>query len=656
FSKAHLESEQILVLIGTSYIPPTLEDIGDLSIQIYLGDEKHTLKGEVISPKKQSLNVKLTSLDQLNGIDLNKITQIIVEASTPDFILEKLKNAFARLNFEDTDNLKNKDILPSDLRFIFGPPGTGKTTYISWLIGGRNPNPLFFADQSTEPLMDSNKRVLVLTPTNKAADVLVERILKNYGECPDWLKRFGQTEKFETEDFFCGDRELKPWVYDKCAIVTTIARFPYDYFKIERKTDPDEWQLRDFKWDVIIFDEASMISQAALLYTVFKAREINPSVEFYIGGDPFQIPPIIQFEYPFWSYLPEPAFDEEGIPILDENNEQLGWKQDGGNIYSFVGLMKDQSFKDPQTEPHEFQIHNLKKQYRSIVPIGQLFSTYRYNGELEHHRTPEAIANDTELEPGILNIPSLPLTAITVIKFPVKKYEGVYRVRTIQGSPYQLYSSVFTVELIRHIQEHAVVDKSRPYKIGIISPYSIQNNIISKLLQNIVKGPIEVVSGTVHGFQGDECNLIIAVFNPPRNINSSPRMFLNKKNILNVAISRAKDKLIILSPVDPEGDINTNALKQIRIIERLAGVSKEHAKGYMSYAIEEALWGSKTFIEDNVFSSTHQNVNIYTDAAKKYEARQDENAIDIQLKPETFLKKYVQPNSAKNLENTLVTE
>lgn len=645
FSRAHFESEQILVLTGTSYIPPTIEDIGDLAIQIYLGNEKHTIKGEVISPKKQALNIKVANLDQLDGVDLNKVTQVVVEASTPDFILERLKNAFAKLNFEDTDNLKNKDILPSNLRFIFGPPGTGKTTYISWLIGGTNTDPLLFADQAIEPMMECSKRVLVLTPTNKAGDVLVERIMKNHNEFPDWLIRFGQTEKFENESVFCGDRNLKPWVYDKCTIVTTIARFPYDYFRIKRKNEPDEWKVKDFKWDVIIFDEASMISQAALLYTVFKAREINPNIEFYIGGDPFQIPPIIQFEYPYWSYLPELAFDEEGCPVLDENNEQMAWKQDGGSIYSFVGLMNDDSFKNPQTEPHKFLIHNLKKQYRSILPIGQLFSTYRYNGELEHHRTQDAIDNDVNLAPTLFNIPSLPLEAINVIKFPVKKYEGVYRVRTIHGSPYQLYSSIFTVELIRYIQENAVVDESKLYKIGIISPYSIQNNIISKLLQKVVNGPIEVVSGTVHGFQGDECNLIIAVLNPPRNINSSPRIFLNKKNILNVAISRAKDKLIILSPFDPEGDLNTNSLRQIRIIERLAGAAKENARGYMSYDIEEALWGSKTFIDDSIFPSTHQSVNIYTDAVKKYEARQDENAIDILLKKEVFEKKNVQPAS-----------
>lgn len=128
-----------------------------------------------------------------------------------------------------------------------------------------------------------------------------------------------------------------------------------------------------------------------------------------------------------------------------------------------------------------------------------------------------------------INIPSLPLKPITIIKFPVKKYEGVYRVRTINGSPYQLYSSIFTVELTKYIQEHREINQGQVYRIGIISPYAIQSNIISNLISKTVSGPIDISTGTVHSFQGDECNLVIVVLNPPRNISRSVRTFLNKK-------------------------------------------------------------------------------------------------------------------------------
>lgn len=642
FTKAELDEDNLLVLSETPFIPANIEDIGEISIQLFFDDEKRTIKGEVVSPKKRTLKIKLSSPESVSSIDLTKVTRAIVEASSPDFILEKLKIAFSRLPFEDTDNLKKLSTLPSEIKFVFGPPGTGKTTYLSWLIGGKNPTPLLFNGTPITPLIeDESKRnkVLVLTPTNKAADVLVERILKNYdntNEYPDWLIRFGQTLSLENEPLFVGDRILQPWAYDQCAMVTTIARFPYDRFKIERKDlDADEWFIKDFNWDYIIFDEASMIHQSAILYTILYAYQINPNVKFFIGGDPFQIPPIIQFEFPHWSFLPEPAFDNQGKPITDEQGTQIEWKQDGGNIYAFTGLMSDDSFKSPKPEPHKFEIHNLTTQFRSLPAIGSLFSNYRYNGYLQHHRNEGNISLTPILAEKPITIKGLDLKAINIIRFPVKRYEGIYRSRAVKGSPYQLYSALFTVELIKYIQANCSINNNVPYRIGVISPYAIQNNIVTKLLEKISSGPLEIITGTVHGFQGDECDLVIVILNPPRNITRSPRSFLNKKNILNVAISRARDKMILLTPHDSDNEVNVNDLHQIKWIEHLSGTHKDckdHVQGFLATDIEKALWNSSTYIEDNSFPTTHQNVNIYRDAAKRYEIRFDENAIDIQVR------------------------
>ena len=37
------------------------------------------------------------------------------------------------------------------------------------------------------------------------------------------------------------------------------------------------------------------------------------------------------------------------------------------------------------------------------------------------------------------------------------------------------------------------------------------------------------------------------------------------------------------------------------------------------------------FIENNAFVTSHQLTNVYTKAVKRYEARIDENSVDIQL-------------------------
>jgi superfamily I DNA and/or RNA helicase len=92
---------------------------------------------------------------------------------------------------------------------------------------------------------------------------------------------------------------------------------------------------------------------------------------------------------------------------------------------------------------------------------------------------------------------------------------------------------------------------------------------LSRLIDSwgIRSDAVKIQVGTIHGFQGDECDIIIAVFNPPPTISRSPQMFLNKQNILNVAISRARDYLFIVMP-DEETDGVEN-LHKIAKIERL---------------------------------------------------------------------------------------
>lgn len=645
FTKAEIDTDGLLILSETPFIPPTIEDLGDISIQIFYGENKRTIKGEIVSPQKRLLKIRPSNPEQLAAIPLLEVSRVLVQSSSPDFILERLKTAFAGLNLSDTDMLNSSDLLPDSIKFIFGPPGTGKTTFISWLIGGKHPKDLLFCKEPVTPFMDQkNRKVLVLTPTNKAGDVLAERILANYseaGDYPSWLIRFGQTISLENEQVFVGDRRLPNKVKEGCTLITTIARYPYDYFKIGNDTTEEDWNLKDFNWDVIIFDEASMIQQSAMLFVIFYARQINPKVEFIVGGDPFQIPPIFHFEYPYWNYIPEPAIDEKtGSPLLDENGEQLAWKQDGGNIYSFVGLAKDDSFINPITVPHAFPVHTLMTQFRSIEPIGALFSNYRYGGKLITNRTKAAIDVDDRIAVKEINLDRLPLSAINLINFPVKKYGGVFKQQAIKGSPFQVYSALFVVELLRYFQANLTINSKERYRIGVISPYAKQNLLVTKLLDKVGKGKIEIVTGTVHGFQGDECDMVIVVLNPPKKIHRSLRSFLNKKNILNVAISRAKDKLVILSPFDPEGEINTSDLHQIERIKYLVRKLPECKNDFVEYTstiIEELFWGFDSYIEDNCVTTSHQEVNIYTEAAKRYEIRLDESAMDVQVKPELFV-------------------
>ena len=137
--------------------------------------------------------------------------------------------------------------------------------------------------------------------------------------------------------------------------------------------------------------------------------------------------------------------------------------------------------------------------------------------------------------------------------------------------------------------------------------------------------------GTIHGFQGDECDIVFVVFNPPKAMSTQPdKIMLNRKHIINVAISRAKDYLFLLIP-HPSTDGFQN-LYEIRKLGRIAtNAVHDHILYYSSDDIEQLIFGKKFFLENNTFVTSHQMANVYTEPGMKYEVRIDESSVDVQI-------------------------
>ena len=139
---------------------------------------------------------------------------------------------------------------------------------------------------------------------------------------------------------------------------------------------------------------------------------------------------------------------------------------------------------------------------------------------------------------------------------------------------------------------------------------------------------VEVQTGTIHGFQGDECDIIFAVFNTPPSITDSAEMFLNKINIINVSISRARDYLFIIMPDD-----NTENIGDLRLVKRVEQLVKESGdwSEYLAPDLEKIMFGQTNYLESNTFSTSHQSVNVYVSPERCYEVRTEDNAVDIQI-------------------------
>ncbi|HUM83936.1 MAG TPA: DEAD/DEAH box helicase [Lachnospiraceae bacterium] len=560
------------------YIPQFMEDLADIPMVLHMGDQKKTVAIEVANIKSYTLRVKMKNAEDIQGIDLSSVTAVTIDAKSPVFLIEELRKQFKKLgeerHFDDSYNMQEH--LCENIEFVFGPPGTGKTTYL--------------AKNVLLPFMCENDKcsVLVLTPTNKAADVLVRRIMEISGDdhtYEDWLIRFGGTgdEEIEQSKVF-RDKNFNIRALDKNVIVTTIARFPYDYFMSE-----GNWNfLYGLNWDYIVIDEASMIPLANIIFPLYK----KTPKKFIIAGDPFQIEPITSIDL---------------------------WKNE--NIYTLVNL---NSFTDPKTIPYQYKIELLTTQYRSIPDIGSIFSNFAYGGILKHYRSAES------QKP--LNIDEkLGVKTLNILKYPVSKYESIYRAKRLQhSSSYQVYSALFTFEYVCYLSK-AIAERNQGklLKIGIIAPYRAQADVIDKLIAS-EKMPqeVDVQVGTIHGFQGDECDIIFAVFNTPPTISASKEMFLNKKNIINVSISRARDYLFVVMPDD-----NTENIGNLRLVKRVEALIKSTKSWHevQTPDMEEMMFGDRNYLENNAFSTSHQSVNVYGLPEKCYEVRTEDNAVDVQI-------------------------
>lgn len=85
-------------------------------------------------------------------------------------------------------------------------------------------------------------------------------------------------------------------------------------------------------------------------------------------------------------------------------------------------------------------------------------------------------------------------------------------------------------------------------------------------------------------------------------------MFLNKKNIINVSISRARDYLFIVMPDD-----KTENIDNLRLVKKVEGLiqSTDAWNEFASPDLEDLMFGDSKYLENNVFSTSHQSVNVY---------------------------------------------
>ena len=246
------------------------------------------------------------------------------------------------------------------------------------------------------------------------------------------------------------------------------------------------------RFDVLIAEEAGMATLPPLFHAACLCRE-----RVIVVGDPRQLPPIVQ------------ADDERVRRAI------------GRTIF-------DVTIPAPE---HSELVAMLESQYRMHPAIGALVGRTFYSGRLVHRADPIALAPITAGAP-------FPGAAVTVVDTAGR----TTCLRAPNGSSrLNPASAVITADLALDAVRGGATS------VGIITPYAAHAGELRGLLAaRSIANAVEC--STIHRFQGRECDIVILDLVDAEPMRQSA-LLGDAPNLLNVSISRARGKLVIVADV-----------------------------------------------------------------------------------------------------------
>ena len=257
-------------------------------------------------------------------------------------------------------------------------------------------------------------------------------------------------------------------------------------------------------FDVVIIDEASQCDIASCFPILYRAKKA------VVVGDDKQLPHL--------SFL-EKAKEQSFLSQYGINDRyQLMWRFrtnsmfDLANYYSMHPVLLDEHF-------------------RSLPPIINFSNKEFYGGRIKVMRR-----NDNTNK------------VLETIVVPDGKvdFDATRNLPEIEA-------------LVKKLHEIVVEDErknpEKPVSIGIISPFRAQveqlKSSVAKVLSEHMMEKHQIEIGTAHTFQGDERDIILISWAYANNSFPQSLIFLQKPNLFNVAITRARYRMINFISKDP---------------------------------------------------------------------------------------------------------
>ncbi|MBI4310724.1 MAG: AAA family ATPase [Chloroflexi bacterium] len=294
------------------------------------------------------------------------------------------------------------------------------------------------------------------------------------------------------------DDDARQLVQNAAAIFATLTKL-----YIDRNL------LHDMKWDTVIVDEVSMVMPPLLAYAASRARK-----RVVLVGDMFQLPPVVHSERGSdGEILRQDIFELRHITEAVES--QL----------DFPGLAK---------------LTTQRRMHPHIAAVAKVLID-SYSHLEDHHEVLErkqpAFVSATETDGGLAVIDISDL-----LPWSGKMPGSLSRFNFISGQAAIELSALYAARL----QEP---EEKTPPPIGIVTPYVAQRRYLNKLIQMFGLGRW-VAAGTVHTFQGSECDVVIfdSVLGEPHWTSrfTNPKDWREVRRDLNVAVTRARHQFVFV--------------------------------------------------------------------------------------------------------------
>jgi superfamily I DNA and/or RNA helicase len=274
------------------------------------------------------------------------------------------------------------------------------------------------------------------------------------------------------------------------------------------------------KFDCVIIDEASMAPQPAIAGVSNLAKE-----KVVMVGDFFQLPPIAQHNVDRKNKTDEEADLEE--KLIDKLLRK--------DVFYSAGI--DGCVRNNEL-PAEGWLVQLKTQYRMHPDISYLINKLIYGKNGDKF---ELLNGAPVLNNGNKLLHSTPLSGAHVGIYDTSQL-GTVPSKSDSKSTYNLTHALLAVELAKDAISNGYE------KVGIISAYRAQVNLINKIIIDELGKNSQVVADTVHRFQGGAKQIVIFDITTPysNTMYDDTKVDGDDEKLINVAFSRAEEKCLIL--------------------------------------------------------------------------------------------------------------